>query len=208
MIKRNKRIIKWLPTIFYNLFKYKLCLVKMDEMERLVNNFLCDVIRNKKEVMEMTELFWKTHRKRLDERIVRRIRSGDMIITAGPSFLIDAIKSELGEVRLICSEIDLDAKGKNGLHQHAVIREIVQDLFGLFFAEAGALGDAADKVGLHRALEGDHNGDLIVGNPLLEGLVLGTVGRDFVVTVVDDFTHFDQVFSYCHKSNLSPLQNV
>ena len=110
MIKRNKRIIKWLPTIFYNLFKYKLCLVKMDEMERLVNNFLCDVIRNKKEVMEMTELFWKTHRKRLDERIVRRIRSGDMIITAGPSFLIDAIKSELGEVRLICSEIDLDAK--------------------------------------------------------------------------------------------------
>ena len=58
----------------------------------------------------MTELFLETHRKRLDERIVRRIRSGDMIITAGPSFLIDAIKSELGEVRLICSEIDLDAK--------------------------------------------------------------------------------------------------
>ena len=106
------------------------------------------------------------------------------------------------------AEIDLDAEGKNGLHQHAVIREIMQDLFGLFFAEAGALGDAADKVGLHRALEGDHNGDLIVGNPLLKGLVLGTVGRDFVVTVVDDFTHFDQVFSYCHKSNLSPLQNV
>jgi hypothetical protein len=97
---------------------------------------------------------------------------------------------------------------ENAAQCAAVIREIMQDLLGLFFAEAGALGDAADKVGLHRALEGDHNGDLIVGNPLLEGLVLGTVGRDFVVTVVDDFTHFDQVFSYCHKSNLSPLQNV
>lgn len=110
MIRKNKRIILWLPRIFWNLAKYKLCLVSRDKMEILINRFLRSCFTDKNTLLRDTEDFWSRNKKKLDRKMVGRIKKDDMIITAGPSFLFEAIKTELGTENMICSEIDLDNK--------------------------------------------------------------------------------------------------
>lgn len=110
MIRKNKRIILWLPTIFYNLIKYKLCLVGRDEMENTINRFLKACFTDKDEILGDTADFWRRNRKKLDMKMIGRIKKDDIIITAGPSFLFEVIKKKLGTGNMICSEIDLDRK--------------------------------------------------------------------------------------------------
>ena len=107
MISINKRIILWLPKIFWNLIKYKLCLVSKDYMERTINDALKTLIRSEKEVLDLTNGFWKTHKHKLAPSILKRIHKDDIIITAGPSFLISGISDAVGTSNMICSEVDL-----------------------------------------------------------------------------------------------------
>lgn len=110
MIKNNKKIILWLPKIFWNLFKYKLCLLSKDEIENMINDFMKAIVKDKNEVLNLTEDFWKKYKRKLNKIILEKVSKDDVIITAGPSFLIEAIKSELGTCNMICSEVDLDKK--------------------------------------------------------------------------------------------------
>ena len=40
MIRSNPKIILWMPKIFWNLLKYKLCLVNKDNMEAQIDRFM------------------------------------------------------------------------------------------------------------------------------------------------------------------------
>ena len=47
------------------------------------------LIRDKKEMLNLVREFWKTHANRLDPDMLRRVRPDDLIITAGPGFLLE-----------------------------------------------------------------------------------------------------------------------
>ena len=101
---------------------------------------------------------------------------------------------DTGSVRR--QEIDLQADLLyQDLHHQTDVGELMQDLLGLFPAHLRSFGDAGDECRLH-ALQSQHNGDLIIGDPLLEHFVFGTIGGDLVVTVVDLFTQLNKVLSY------------
>jgi phosphoserine phosphatase len=108
MMKNNNKIIRFVPSIFANLVKYKLCLIGMEEMESIINDFCSSVMGNKDEIPAIIEGFWRTHAGRLDARILKRIRPEDIIITAGPDVLIEGIKERLGTDHIIASKIDPD----------------------------------------------------------------------------------------------------
>lgn len=102
MIRKNKKIILWLPRIFYNLARYKLCLVSRNSMEATINSFLRSCFTDKDELIDDTRDFWRRNKRKLDRKMLGRIKSGDIIITAGPSFLFEAISGILGTKRMIC----------------------------------------------------------------------------------------------------------
>lgn len=108
MIRNNRKIILWLPKIFFNLLRYKLCLIGRERIEELINSFMQNVLRSREEVLGITEEFWQKHLHRLDTALISRIRSDDVIVSAGPSFLLEAISDRLGTKNLICSEVDFD----------------------------------------------------------------------------------------------------
>ncbi len=108
MIRKNKRIILWLPRIFWNLLKHKLCLVNKDSMEQTINEFLRVILRDKRELFRQTRQFWKTHFHKLNRNVISRIGPDDIIISAGPDFLLRAINKKLGTPHLLCSEIDYE----------------------------------------------------------------------------------------------------
>ncbi len=108
MIKNNKKIILYLPKIFYNLLKYKLCIVDKCKTVAAINDFMKNALSGREELLGAVEGFWAEHRKKLNRHMLKRIRSGDVIITAGPDFLIKGIANELHTRNLLCSIIDTD----------------------------------------------------------------------------------------------------
>lgn len=110
MIRSNRRIIFWLPKIFWNLLKYKLCLVKKDDMEAQIDRFLQSCLPELEVLHRLVRRFWKTHIHKLNAGILCKIKPEDAIVTAGPSFLLYPIQKQLGTSHLICSEVDLKRK--------------------------------------------------------------------------------------------------
>ena len=110
MIKSNKRILFFVPTIFYNLIKYKLCLVDKDNMQRVINRCFKSAIKDKNGLLGPVESFWEKHSCKLDERMLKRIGKDDIIITATPDFLINGIKDRLNTSNIISSEVDAEKR--------------------------------------------------------------------------------------------------
>ena len=110
LIRRNKRILLYVPSILINLAKYKMCLVDREKAEQEINDFLKVAVKDKYEAAEIVESFWAENSYRLDENMIKRVRKDDVIITAGPDMLIDAIKDKLGTDNIISSIIDPDKR--------------------------------------------------------------------------------------------------
>ncbi|WP_028519296.1 haloacid dehalogenase-like hydrolase [Ruminococcus flavefaciens] len=106
MIKNNKKVILHLPKIFINLIKYKLCLVNKRKMVDAINDFLQNVLSGKDELMDSIEGFWDKNRFKLDRKMLNRIQNDDIIITAGPDFLINGIRNLINTDHIISSRID------------------------------------------------------------------------------------------------------
>ena len=110
MIRTNKKILLYLPVILSNTIKYKLCLVDRDELGEAINKYMKILIRDKRELLSLVGKFWKMHADRLNADMLRRVGPDDLIITAGPSFLLDGIRDRLGTQNIIASEVDLDKR--------------------------------------------------------------------------------------------------
>ena len=110
LIRRNKRILLYVPSILINLAKYKMCLLDREKAEQEINDFLKVAVKDKYEAAEIVESFWAENSYRLDENMIKRVRKDDVIITAGPDMLIDGIKDKLGTDNIISSIIDPDKR--------------------------------------------------------------------------------------------------
>lgn len=110
LIKKNKKILLWVPTIFFGLLKYKLCLISKERIEKITNDFMESVIKNRKDIEDKVDEFWHKYGKNLNIELINQIEKEDAIITAGPSFLIEKIKDCLKTANIICSNIDLETK--------------------------------------------------------------------------------------------------
>lgn len=108
MIRTHKKILLYLPVIMANAIRYKLCLVDKEKLGAEINKYMKLIIRDKREIRHLVKTFWQTHADRLDTDMLRRIGPDDLIITAGPDFLLDGIKDRLGTQNIISSVVDLD----------------------------------------------------------------------------------------------------
>ena len=108
LIKADKRILLYLPVILRNTVMYKLCLVDRQELEESINKYLKIIVNDKQKLLDMVTAFWASHSQNLDQRMIARIRPEDIIITAGPDFLLNGIKDRLHTQHIISSVVDLD----------------------------------------------------------------------------------------------------
>ena len=110
MIRHNKKILRYVPTILFSLAGYKLCLMKKEKLTSIINNFFEGVLDGKTSPAVYVKPFWKTHARKLDRKMLKRIGSDDIIITASPVFLIDGIREKLNTEKIIGSEVDFEQK--------------------------------------------------------------------------------------------------
>ena len=110
MIRSNPKIILWLPKIFWNLLKYKLCLIKKGNMEAQIDRFMQSCLPDQDALIPLVRQFWKHNRRKLDFSMIRKITPVDAIITAGSYSLLRPIQKQYGTSHPICSEVDLTRK--------------------------------------------------------------------------------------------------
>lgn len=110
LLRTHKRVYLYLPSIFYNSVKYKLCLVSREKLEETLNHYLKTFPLGKEELVHLIAQFWKEHAHKLDKNMLRRIQPEDIIISAGPGILIEGIRHLLKTENLIATEIDFDRK--------------------------------------------------------------------------------------------------
>ena len=110
MMRHNPKIYTWIPTIFWYLLMYKLCLVTKERMERVLNDFLKVLIQDSYDLSAMVRAFWRENSHRLNLPLIRKIRPGDVILTASPDFMMNAIGKRLGTAHILCSKVDIPTK--------------------------------------------------------------------------------------------------
>ena len=110
MVRYRKRILRYVPLILFSLDGYKLCLLKKEKLESIINDFFAGVLDGEISYTFYIKEFWKTHAHKLNQNILPLIGPDDVIISASPVFLLDGIREMLGTERIIGTEVDLEQK--------------------------------------------------------------------------------------------------
>ena len=110
MIRHNKKILRYVPTILFSLVGYKLCLLKKEKLESIINDFIAGVLDETDFLSESVEQFWESNVHKLNKRILRLIGPDDVIISASPIFLLNGVRELLNTDRIIGTELDFEQK--------------------------------------------------------------------------------------------------
>ena len=110
MIRHNRKILRYVPTILISLLGYKLCLLSKEKLESIINNFLAGVIDGPISLSVYIKQFWKVHSYKLNRNILELIEPEDAIISASPVLLIEGVREMLNTDKIIGTELDLEQK--------------------------------------------------------------------------------------------------
>ena len=110
MIRHNKKILRYVPTILLSLAGYKLCLLKKEKLESIINDFLFGVLDGTESITAYIGQFWEDHAHKLNQKILHLVEPEDVIISASPIILIQGIREMINTENIIGTEIDLEQK--------------------------------------------------------------------------------------------------
>ena len=110
MIRHNRKILRYIPTILLSLAGYKLVVLKKERLESIINNFFAGVLEGAESPLDFVKPFWDAHIHKLNRKILQLIEPEDVIISASPIFLLDGIREHLNTDRIIGTEVDLAQK--------------------------------------------------------------------------------------------------
>ena len=110
MIKHNKKIKRYIPTILLNLVGYKLCLLKKEKLEATINNMCADVLDGTTSLLDYVKPFWELHVQNLNQEMLALVEPDDVILTASPVFLINGLRGKLNTEHIVGTEVDFEQK--------------------------------------------------------------------------------------------------
>ena len=62
MIRHKKKILLYVPKILFSLIGYKLCLLKKEKIESIINDFFSGVFDGSESPEDFLKPFWETHK--------------------------------------------------------------------------------------------------------------------------------------------------
>ena len=110
MIKHNKKIIRFIPTILFSLAGYKLCWLSKQKLESIINGFMEGVLDGTDSPVDYVEPFWEKNAHKLNQTILPLVEPDDVIISASPIFLFEGIRDQLHTDKIVGTEVDFGQK--------------------------------------------------------------------------------------------------
>lgn len=103
-VKRKKSLCVHLPSVVYNLIRYKMGRVGIEAVYAFCDKMMGVFFENSAHADRLLKEFWSVNRSKLKPEILSLIGSDDAIISAAPRFLLENIADELKAETLICTE--------------------------------------------------------------------------------------------------------
>lgn len=107
-LKRKKSLVKHLPSVIYNLIRYKAGYVEIETIYSFCDKMMSVFFENRDRADEMLELFWKENSKKLKPGLLKLVSEEDAIISASPDFLLEGIRDRLKAKTIICTKTEKD----------------------------------------------------------------------------------------------------
>ena len=107
-IRKKPSLVKHMPKVAAMLFKYKTSKVDKSEVLDFCSQMLIVLAENKEQLEKSLSQFWSENKAKLKPKLLEMIKSGDVIISASPSFIFDGIKDELNGAEIISTQVDLE----------------------------------------------------------------------------------------------------
>lgn len=107
-LKRKKSLIKHLPSVIFNLIRYKTGRVGLDVVYPFCSKMMCVFFENSAAADELLYEFWAQNRHKLRKHMLEKLSPEDAIISASPRFLLNGIAPLLKVNTLICTETERD----------------------------------------------------------------------------------------------------
>ena len=104
-LKQKKSLIKYLPIVIYTTILYKMRLLSVEKLFKSASKLTAAFVKGN--FSELAEKFWAINAKKLRLNFLSKLTALDVITTASPRFLIDALLPKLGVSEAICSEMDM-----------------------------------------------------------------------------------------------------
>lgn len=102
LLSRRPSCIRFLPRFFVGFLQFVAGRKTRTAMKEDFFSFL----RACPAVEDDIEAFWKNHRRKLKPSLMRKVKCGDLVVSASPEFLLKPICAEMGVV-LIASVVDV-----------------------------------------------------------------------------------------------------
>ena len=112
-LKKNKKVLKQLPTQIKGLIKYKTKKIEKTEFKEYVFSFLKHIDN----VDQYVEEFWKENYKKIKSWYFDQQEKTDVIISASPEFLLKPLEKQL-KVKIIGSKVDKKTGKFDGKNCH------------------------------------------------------------------------------------------
>lgn len=110
-LKKDIFLIRYFPIIAIYLIKYKLNMLKIEKMTKVIEKFSVSFFKhNKLDEKTVIKEFWNKNYIKLKPQFLELLKPEDLIITGCPNFLLDYVKDELKTKNIICTEYDLKHK--------------------------------------------------------------------------------------------------
>ena len=105
-LKKKKSLIKYLPLVFYTAILYKIRVLSIEKLLKAASKMTSEFINSNEDFNKLATEFWSLNEKKLKSGYLSKLNSSDVIITASPRFLMEAILPTLKISDAICSEFD------------------------------------------------------------------------------------------------------
>lgn len=105
-IKKNKQLIRFIPIVGWMLVKYKLCIIKTEELHKRVQKYAKNFLYMLNDIDGTVAEFWDCRMTKIKKFYQVNRKPDDLIISASCDFLLDDIMRRLHIEHYLCSEID------------------------------------------------------------------------------------------------------
>ena len=112
-LSKNGRLFKYIPKILNAYIKFLNKQISKTEFKEAVFEYLKDVSEIDKDVFE----FWSTYKNKIYPWYLNQKKDDDIIVSAGPEFLLKPICNELG-VKLIATKVDAKTGRIDGINNN------------------------------------------------------------------------------------------
>ena len=105
-VRKNPRLIRFLPLVIRTLWRYKKCKITQEELDAIAKEYASEFVREVSDLPGWVKEFWDKNERKIKPWYLERKREDDVIVSASFDVILEEICPRIGIHRYLSSKID------------------------------------------------------------------------------------------------------